>query len=203
VNPALAPFVLQVPHTGQLAHDVDAAFLAYGNRITREHVPRVARLAPELARSFGVDPVQAEVAALLHDIGGVVPRGEMVELCQSLSLPVRPEERQVPMLLHARIGAVIAQEVFGVTDTAVLQAVRVHTALHARPTPLDQVVFLADKIEWDQIGVPPYRAGLLAALESGPDAGTRFMLAWMFEHRSDLLVALPELRDAWAAHGIP
>ena len=54
-------------------------------------------------------------------------------------------------------------------------------------------------IRWSfQIGVPPYRAGLLAAL----DAGIRFMLAWMDQHRADLLVVLSELRGAGAAYGI-
>ena len=77
-----------------------------------------------------------------------------------------------------------------------------HTALHGQPTPLDQVVFLADKIEWDQGGEPPYRAGLLNALEAGLDAGTRFMLTWMYEERARLLVILPELREAWAAFGV-
>ncbi len=202
MSPALAPFVLQVPHTGHLAQDVDAAFLAYGNRITREHVPRVAKMASKLARRSGVDVAQAETAALLHDIGGVVPRSEMVSLCRALGLRVRVEEEQVPMLLHGRIGGVIARDVFGVYNSAVLQAVRVHTALHANPTPLDQVVFLADKIEWDQGGEPPYRVRLLEALDAGLDAGTRFMLAWMYEHRASLLVVLPELRQAWAAYGI-
>ena len=202
MNPALAPFVVQVPNTGRLMQDVDAAFAAYGKRITREHVPRVAKLARELALRFGADADNSELAALLHDIGGVVPRGEMVSLCRALGLSVRAEEEQVPMLLHARLSGVIAREVFGVDAPDVLQAIRFHTALHARPTPLDQVVFLADKIEWDQGGEPPYRAQLLAVLDAGLDAGTRFMLTWMYEHRADLLVVLPELRQAWAAYGI-
>ena len=162
----------------------------------------MARLAPEPARRFGVDPAQVEVAALLHDIGGVVPRDRMVDLCQILGLSVRPEELQVPMLLHARISEIIAREVYGVDDPAVLQAIRVHTALHGQPTPLDKVVFLADKIEWDQGGEPPYRAELLLALDAGLDAGTCFMLTWMHTHRSELLAILPELREAWAAYGI-
>ena len=202
MNPALAPFVVQMPHTGRLMQDVDAAFAAYGNRITREHVQRVAKLARELAQRFGADADKSEMAALLHDIGGVVPRSEMVSLCLHLGLMIRPEELQVPMLLHARLSEVIAREVFGVDASDVLQAVRFHTALHASPTPLDQVVFLADKIEWDQGGEPPYRAELLAALNAGLEAGTRFMLTWMYERRADLLVVLPELRQAWAAYEI-
>ena len=162
----------------------------------------MARLAPEPARRFGVDPAQVEVAALLHDIGGVVPRDRMVDLCQILGLSVRPEELQVPMLLHARISEIIAREVYGVDDPAVLQAIRVHTALHGQPTPLDKVVFLADKIEWDQGGEPPYRAELLLALDAGLDAGTCFMLTWMHTHRSELLAILSELRGAWTAYGI-
>lgn len=107
------------------------------------------------------------------------------------------------MLLHAKLSVVLARELYRVADGAVLQAVRFHTTLlHAQPTPLNLVVFLADKLEWDQGGVPPYHARLLNALEDGLEAGARWLLGWMASPQARLLTPHPDLRDAWAAFGI-
>lgn len=181
---------------------MDALLHAYGREITREHVPRVARAARILAQRFGVNPDQAEIAALLHDIGGIFRRSEMVGLCEALGLTVLPEERQVP-LLHAKLSVVLARDLYGVTDPGALQAIPYHTTLHAAPTPLDQVVFLADKLQWDQGGVPPYHADLSAALERGLESGTRWMLTWMTSPAAKLLIPHPDLRAAWAQYGLP
>lgn len=190
------------PFAGDLAADVDMLLAAHHRTITREHVPRVAAEAVTLARRFGVDPEAARTAALLHDMGGIVRRADMVGLCETLGICVEPEERQVPMLLHAKLSVVLAQERYGVSDPAVLQAIRFHTTLHAEPSPLDLVVFLADKLEWDQGGVPPYHAPFRAALHDGLDAGARWMLTWMATPAARLLIAHPDLRSAWAAFGI-
>lgn len=107
----------------------------------------------------------------------------MVELCVSLGLEVGPEERRVPLPLHARLSEVLARDLYGVRDSGVWQAVRFHTTLHGDPTPLDEVVFLADKLEWDQGDVPPYHTDLTRALEGGLGAASRWMVGWMGRRR--------------------
>lgn len=92
-----------------LAADVDALLAACGKAVIREHVPRVAQEAGALARRFGPNPGAAHQAALLHDLGGTVPREGMVPLSECLGLPVLPEERRVPLLLHAGLSVVIAR----------------------------------------------------------------------------------------------
>ncbi len=198
----LATLQRTFPPSGDLAADVDALFAAHHREITREHVPRVVQEALRLARRFDVDPHRAGTAAILHDVGGIVTGAQMPALCESLELPIVPEERQVPMLLHARLSVVLARELYGVTDTGVLQAIRFHTTLHAQPTPLDLVVFLADKLEWDQGGIPPYHAQLRSALGHGLDAGTRWFLGWMASPQARLLIPHPDLRAAWTAFRI-
>ncbi|GAA5513243.1 hypothetical protein Dcar01_01971 [Deinococcus carri] len=198
----LPDLLSRFPPTGHLARDVDTLLAAHGRERIREHVPRVAGEARRLATRFGVDPNRAEVAALLHDVGGIFERGEMVDLCLGLGLGVLPEERQVPLLLHARLSEVLARELYGVTDAGVLQAIRFHTTLHGAPTPLDEVVFLADKLEWDGGGTPPYHAALSRALEGGLEAGTRWMLGWMATPEARLLLPHPDLKAAWAQYGI-
>ncbi|WP_189011319.1 bis(5'-nucleosyl)-tetraphosphatase (symmetrical) YqeK [Deinococcus malanensis] len=158
------------PTTENLATDVDWVLAAYGREVIREHVPRVTQRAEELALRFSVDVQAARTAALLHDIGGIFRRDEMLALCKALELPIEPEEERVPLLLHAKLSVVLAREWQGVHAPEVLQAIRYHTTLHGQATALDQVVFLADKLEWDQGGEPPYAQALRASLEEGLEA---------------------------------
>ena len=58
----------------------------------------------------------------------------------------------------------MAQTWFGCFDPAVLSAIGCHTTLKANPGPLDLLVFLADKLAWDQPGGPPYAAAVQAAV---------------------------------------
>jgi predicted HD superfamily hydrolase involved in NAD metabolism len=51
------------------------------------------------------------------------------------------------VLLHARLGAAIARERFGVTDAEVLSAIEKHTRGADAMSPLDCVVYLADSLE--------------------------------------------------------
>ena len=50
-------------------------------------------------------------------------------------------------LLHALVGAWMAEHVYGVTDPEILEAIRVHTTGKPGMTPLDMTVYLADKVE--------------------------------------------------------
>jgi hypothetical protein len=62
---------------------------------------------------------------------------------------------------------------FGVADEGILSAVGCHTTLRAGASPLDKVVFVADKIAWDQAGPPPFLADLQAGLDRSRDHGAR------------------------------
>jgi predicted HD superfamily hydrolase involved in NAD metabolism len=56
-------------------------------------------------------------------------------------------ERSNKELLHAKIGAAFAEDLYGVSDTAVLDAIRYHTTGRPDMTLLESIVFVADYIE--------------------------------------------------------
>jgi predicted HD superfamily hydrolase involved in NAD metabolism len=62
-------------------------------------------------------------------------------------MPIDAFERRHPIVLHARLGAEIAQERFGIGDPAVLSAIRNHTVAAAGMSRLDTIVYLADGLE--------------------------------------------------------
>ena len=118
-----------------------------GQRHRIAHTLRVARLAARLARAHGADPERARLAGLLHDLARLWPNERLLRACAERGLPVDAFERANPIVLHARLGAELARETFGVEDEGVLAAIRKHTLGDPAMTPLDAVVYLADALE--------------------------------------------------------
>jgi predicted HD superfamily hydrolase involved in NAD metabolism len=111
------------------------------------HTLRVARLAESLARAHGEDTSCARVAGMLHDLARLYSNDEVVAACRERAMVIDEFEREHPVVLHARVGAELAREHFGVTDERVLSAIRLHTLAGPRMSPLDEILYLADGLE--------------------------------------------------------
>ena len=62
-------------------------------------------------------------------------------------IPISSFERENPIVLHARLGAELAREDFGVDDPEILSAIAKHTVADGVMSPLDCAVYLADGLE--------------------------------------------------------
>jgi len=122
------------------------------------HVVRVARLADRLAARHGEDARKARVAGLVHDLARLYPASRLIAECERRDVPIADFERLNPILLHARLGAELARERFGIDDPAILSAVRTHTVPEPGMSRLDEIVHIADGIEPGRKF--PERAGL-------------------------------------------
>lgn len=195
MHPLLAALNQNFEISGSIPADAAAFLIHHDCPRTAKHVEQVAEAAASLARRFGGDEDRARQAGWLHDISAVFPNSERLAVSQALGLEVLPEEAEVPLLLHQKISAVIAGQLFGVQDEAVLQAIRCHTTLTAAPSPLDLILFVADKLAWDQKGQPPYADALIAALMQSLEAA-----AWVYQdhlmHSGKLQVAHPWMLDS-------
>jgi predicted HD superfamily hydrolase involved in NAD metabolism len=112
-----------------------------------EHVVRVARCAELLAMRHGASATKARVAGMLHDIARLYPAKRLLHECEMRRMPVDAFERAHPIVLHARLGAEIAREAFGVHDPEILSAIAKHTVGSADMSVLDCAVYLADALE--------------------------------------------------------
>jgi predicted HD superfamily hydrolase involved in NAD metabolism len=162
-----------------LREDVREFLTAHSRLGVLKHVELVADEAMRLAKRFGVDPAAAEQAGLIHDISAVIPYDRRLEVAQAWNMPYLPEEAEYPVLLHQGLSVVLAREVFGITDEAILTAVGCHTTLRPGSTPLDQVLFLADKVAWDHGELPPYLTELTEALDRSLTDACRFFLEYL------------------------
>ncbi len=183
--------------TGESGRDVSAFLAHHGYPHTAAHCAAVAREARRIACLVGADESGAERAGWFHDVSAVIPNAERIDAAHALSVAVLPEEAAFPMIVHQKLSAMLARELFGEGDAAVLSAIGCHTTLKAGATMLDTVVFVADKIAWDQPGTPPYLAALLSALDTSLDAAAFVYLRYLWERRDTLGVVHPWFREAY------
>lgn len=119
-----------------------------------KHVKDVAAIAVKLAKSYNLDVYKIRLAALLHDISGIMTPQEMYDFAKAHGLEIDPAEEKYNALLHQRVSKIIAQEDFDITDSDILNAIECHTTLRKNASAYDKVIFIADKISWDHKGVP-------------------------------------------------
>ncbi len=179
---------------------VPAFLIAHGCPATARHCAAVANEARRIATLVGADAAGAERAGWFHDVSAIFPTVDRIAAAHALGVEMLPEEAAFPMILHQKLSAVLARELFGERNDAVLSAIGCHTTLKANASTLDTVVFVADKIAWDQPGIPPYRDALLAALAYSLDAAAFVYLIYLWERRERLGIIHPWFVDAYQQH---
>ena len=112
-----------------------------------EHTIGVMDTAACLAMRYGADLTQALVAGLQHDCAKCIPNDKKLKLCRKNGIEVTPFEEKAPFLLHAKLGAWMAEHEYHVSDPAILSAIACHTTGKPDMSLLDKIVFIADYIE--------------------------------------------------------
>jgi len=110
------------------------------------------------------------VAGYLHDYAKEMSGDEMLTLAEYHGIKIYDEDRAAPILLHARVGAALAEEKFEIYDPFILDAVKHHTFGAPDMGLSSKILFLADFVEpgrdaklkdlKSQRGVEDYRTDL-------------------------------------------
>ena len=112
-----------------------------------EHTIGVADTAACLAMRYGEDMQKAYVAGLLHDCAKNYDSKKRNRLCEKYEITLTEYENKNPALIHAKLGAKIAAEKYGVEDDEILSAIRFHTTGKKEMTLLEKIIYSADFIE--------------------------------------------------------
>lgn len=112
-----------------------------------EHSMGVAYTAASLAMAYGEDMIKAYTAGVLHDCAKCLDDVERDECCKKYNVELTQIEKDHPFLIHAKLGAVLAKEKYGVEDPEILSAIRWHTTGRPDMTMLEAIIFSADFIE--------------------------------------------------------
>lgn len=120
-----------------------------------KHTQGVVEMAMELANRHHIDGDKVFIAALFHDIGKELAQEECLRLCEKYHVSIDEFERENPHLLHGKVGAILLERDWGVTDPSILNSIRYHTIGRPDMTDLEKIIYLADMIER---GRKPYPA---------------------------------------------
>ena len=111
------------------------------------HTLGVMYTSASMAMRYDVDVQKALYAGLLHDCAKCIHSDKKIRLCEKYGLPVSSVEKENPSLLHARLGAYLAHEKYGVKDEEIIYAIESHTTGRPGMSMLEKIVYIADYIE--------------------------------------------------------
>jgi len=112
-----------------------------------EHTLGVAYTCQALAMRYEYDLDKAELAGLLHDCAKRFDGETLRVKCLSRNIPITEGEDRDPALLHAKLGAWMAREKYGIDDEEILSAIACHNTGKPGMSLLDKILYVADYIE--------------------------------------------------------
>lgn len=120
------------------------------------HTLGVAFTAASLAMAYHFDNVdRAMLAGLMHDCAKGLSDEEKIGMCENAGVLISEAEYRNPGLLHAKAGAIIAEEEYWIHDEEILNAIRSHTTGVPNMTMLQKIIFVADFIEPNRDDIIP------------------------------------------------
>ena len=115
-------------HSLGVAYTACSLFFAHGRGSTEE-----------LSRAY--------TAGLLHDCAKCLDAEKRDKYVKKYGVELSEMELQHPFLIHAKLGAVLAKEKYGVTDEEIISSIRWHTTGCSDMSFMEAVIFAADFIE--------------------------------------------------------
>ncbi len=182
-------------HQQVLKNEIKQYLVSKNCEKTYYHCMEVGEYAYQLGEKYLTSPEKVSIAGYLHDISAIYPNNQRISVAQKYGIELNEAEMAFPMIIHQKISKSIAKMDFGIEDNEILSAIECHTTMKKNYSDIDLVLFVADKIKWDQEGKPPYLDGLLQALNCSLENAAYFYIDYILKH--DIKVVHPWLWDAY------
>jgi len=112
-----------------------------------KHCYGVRDTALKLARLYRCDEDKAATAGLLHDCAKDIKKQQMLQMCDNFDIVLDDILRAEVQLIHAPLGAKLAEVDFGINDPEILDAIYYHTVAKENMPLLTKIIYIADFIE--------------------------------------------------------
>lgn len=110
------------------------------------HSLNVMEMAIRLAKINNVNEEDAKFAGLLHDCAKNYTGEDLINYCIENNIEVDDIKKTSPGMLHAEVGADIAEKEFGANEN-IVQAIKNHTLANSVMSKLDKIIYVSDLIE--------------------------------------------------------
>ena len=91
-----------------------------------EHSVSVSFTCTALAMRYGYDIQKAELAGLMHDCAKRFTDSELICKCQKHGVALTEAEIKAPAVIHAKYGAYLAENKYGIQDPEIISAIACH-----------------------------------------------------------------------------
>lgn len=122
-----------------------------------DHTIGVSYTAAAMAMRYGLNVDRAAMSGLLHDCAKYMTDDELIEKCTKYGIECSETELRNGYLLHAKLGAYLSKEKYGIEDEEICSAVRYHTTGKPAMSVLEAIVFTADYIEPGRKVLPNFK----------------------------------------------
>jgi len=112
-----------------------------------KHTLGVRDAAEKLAKLYHCDVQKAVIAALLHDCAKNIEPLQMLQMCSNFGIVLDEISQKEVQLIHAPLGAKLAEVEFGIHDPEILEAIFYHTIAKENMSLLTKIIYIADFIE--------------------------------------------------------
>ena len=112
-----------------------------------QHTLGVMYTAASMAMRYGEDIEKALIAGLLHDCAKCIPALDKAAMCEQHGIKISETEMKNLGLLHAKLGAFLAEKEYGVEDPDILMSIKSHTTGRPGMSLLEKIIYIADYME--------------------------------------------------------
>lgn len=112
-----------------------------------EHTIGVTYTAASLCMQHSIDVNQGMLAGLLHDCAKRYKQKEQYMLCKKYHIELNDVEQCNGALIHAKLGAYLAEKEFRIKNQEIISAILFHTTGRPEMSTLEKIIYIADYIE--------------------------------------------------------
>lgn len=111
------------------------------------HSLRVRDIAVKLASLYGVETEKAEKAAFYHDCGKIKDDTLLLQKAREFNIQLDDYMKESHELIHAPLGSKMSEEIYGIKDRDILNAIKYHTTGKEDMNMLEKIIYMADYVE--------------------------------------------------------
>lgn len=153
-----------------------------------QHILRVVAMAKELALVHNENIEKAMTAAYFHDCAKISDKNILIKTANQYGLELDDELLRMPQLIHGFLGAKMAEDLYEITDSDILNAIKYHTTGRSGMSVLEKIVFLADYVEYGRQfkGVKQARKLAMKDLDQGMLFALKNNIKYLISNNNEL-----------------
>ncbi len=183
--------------TGDIQCDVKEYFSLHNRKDVYKHTLDVVEELNYIRNLTGHIEDGSLIACYCHDLGQIVEKEDIVSFCQDNDISLLEGERRIPSIAHQKVSCFLAEKVFKISNSEILDAIRYHTTSRKNPGNIEIEVFLADKMSWKEAGYRELAFEIKETIRRSKEAAMLYYLENLNSCKDDIPFYHPDSQEAY------